>query len=205
MTDTVFIHETAEVSPFANVGLGTRIWHHVHIRERATIGRQCILGKGVYVDFGVEIGDRCKIQNGAFLYHGVTLEEGVFVGPGVLFTNDRVPRAITPEGDLKAAEDWEAGSIRVRRGASVGAGAIILPGVEIGRWAMIGAGAVVTRDVPDHGLVLGNPARLMGFVCRCGRRLRPDPTGTPNRLLCPVCNWALELPHDPDRPTDHRP
>jgi len=201
----VFIHSTAEVSPGAWLADGTRIWHHVHVREGARIGRQCILGKGVYVDFDVTIGDRCKIQNGAYLYHGVTLEEGVFVGPNAVFTNDRVPRAITPEGELKAAEDWEAGRILVRRGASVGAGAIVLPGVEIGRWAMVGAGAVVTRDVPDHGLVLGNPARLVGYVCRCGRRLAPAPASPPNLLMCSACNWTLEPPGDPDRPPDHRP
>jgi len=165
------IHPTAEVSPLATIGEGTRIWHQAQVRERARIGRSCIIGKGVYIDFDVVIGDRVKIQNGVSIYHGATIEDGVFVGPHACLTNDKLPRAITPDGELKRDADWEVGRILVRYGASIGAGVIILPGVTVGRFAMVGAGAVVTRDVTAHALVVGNPARLAGFVCACGHRL----------------------------------
>lgn len=177
------IHETAEVDPRAAVGDGTRIWHQAQIREGASIGRDCILSKGVYVDRDVTIGDRVKIQNGACVYHGSTIGDGVFLGPGVILTNDLVPRAVTPEGEAKGDEDWEEGRIEIREGAAIGAGAIVLPGVTIGMWAMVGAGAVVTRDVPDHVLVVGAPARAAGHVCACGRRLGED-------LTCPACGRA---------------
>ena len=120
------IHPTAELSTQATVGDGTQIWHQAQVREDAHIGRNCILGKGVYVDFGVRIGDNCKLQNGAFVYHGATLEDGVFVGPGAFLTNDKLPRAINPDGSLKSADDWDVGEILVRRGASLGAGCIVL-------------------------------------------------------------------------------
>ncbi len=183
------IHETAEVSPLATVGEDTRIWHHAQVRERARIGRGCTLGKGVYVDFDVVIGDNVKIQNGVMLFHGCVVEDGAFLGPGVILTNDKFPRAINPDGTLKTDADWEVGTVRVRRGASVGAGAVVLPGVTIGQFAMVGAGAVVTRDVPDHGLVVGNPARLVGFVCFCGLPVA-RPAGT-DRIACSRCGAPL--------------
>jgi acetyltransferase-like isoleucine patch superfamily enzyme len=167
----IHIHSTAEVSPNAEIGAGCRIWHQAQVRERVKMGGNCIIGKGSYIDFGVELGDNVKVQNGAFLYHGCTIESGVFVGPGVILTNDRYPRAVSPDGSLKRDGDWEVGETLIRSGASLGAGSIILPGVTIGRFAMVAAGAVVTRDVPDHGLVAGNPARLVGWACACGRRL----------------------------------
>jgi acetyltransferase-like isoleucine patch superfamily enzyme len=189
------IHPTADVSPHARIGHGTRIWHQAQVRERAQIGANCIVGKGAYIDFDVRIGDNVKIQNGVFVYHGVTLEDGVFVGPRVCFTNDMFPRAITPDGALKTDTDWEVGSILVRYGASLGAGAIILPDVTIGRFALVGAGAVVTKDVPDHGLVLGSPARLVGYVCACARRLRErERHGDLSLLECPACAASYELP-----------
>lgn len=166
-----FIHSTADVSPAASVGEGTKIWQDCQVREGAVIGRDCVLGKGVYIDAGVRVGDNVKIQNGVSVYSGVTLEDGVFCGPGSVFTNDKEPRAVNPDGSLKGSGDWAVGRTLVRYGASIGANATIVCGVTIGRWAMVGAGAVVTRDVPDHGLVLGNPARLRGFVCSCGGRL----------------------------------
>jgi UDP-2-acetamido-3-amino-2,3-dideoxy-glucuronate N-acetyltransferase len=165
------IHPSAEVSPHAHIGEGTRVWHHSQVREGARVGHSCNIGKGVYIDFDVTIGNLVKIQNGASIYHGATVEDGAFIGPNVCLTNDRLPRSITPEGLLKGVADWEAGRILVQRGASLGAGAVILPGVTIGPWAMVGSGAIVTRDVPPHGLVVGNPARLVGYVCACGRRL----------------------------------
>ena len=158
------------------------------MREGAVIGQHCIIGKDVYVDFGVIIGNNVKVQNNALLYHGVTIEDGVFIGPQVCLTNDRFPRAITRDGRLKSADDWQVGLTLIRYGASVGAGAIVLPNVTIGRFAMVAAGALVTRSVPDHGLVLGVPGRLVGYVCCCGRRL----TQVANDWRCFVCNWAFQ-------------
>ncbi len=189
MSDT-YIHPTADVSPKATLGEGTKIWHQAQIREGAVLGRNCILGKGAYVDFGVQIGDNVKIQNRASIYHGVNLENGVFVGPHVIFTNDKLPRAINPDGSLKSDDDWELGLILVKEGASLGAGAIIVTGVTIGRFAMIGAGAVVTKDVPDYGLVYGNPARLAGYVCERGHKVEAKSSG---RWECPVCGKELAI------------
>ena len=157
------IHQTAEVSPRARVGTNTRIWNYTQVREGVEIGQNCIIGKNVYIDFDVAIGDNVKIQNNALIYHGATIEDGVFIGPQACLTNDRIPRAITPDGQLKSTDDWIVGPIIVRYGASIGAGAIILPNVTVGRFAMVAAAAVVTHDVPDHGLVIGSPARLVGY------------------------------------------
>ena len=164
----VRIHSTAEVSEKAEIGAGTSIWHHAQVREGVKIGQNCIIGKGVYVDEGVPIGNNVKIQNYVSVYHGVKLEDGVFVGPHVCFTNDMWPRAINPDGSLKAADDWTLSETLVRRGSALGANSTIRCGITIGEWAMVGSGSVVTHDVPDHGLVYGNPAHLHGFVCACG-------------------------------------
>ncbi len=126
----VRIHPTAEVSPGATLGDGVRIWNHCQVREGARIGNGCILSKDVYVDAGVVIGDHCKIQNGISIYHGVTLEDGVFLGPHMVFTNDLRPRAINPDGSLKSATDWALSETRIGRGASIGAGAVIVCGVS---------------------------------------------------------------------------
>jgi acetyltransferase-like isoleucine patch superfamily enzyme len=184
------IHPTADVSPKAHIGEGTSIWHHSQIREGATIGRECIIGKNVYVDFDVPIGNRVKIQNNCSVYHGATLQDGAFLGPHVVLTNDLYPRAINPDGTLKGNDDWEVGPICICYGAAVGAQAVILPGVTIGRFAMIGAGAVVTADVPAHGLVIGAPARLIGYVCACGRRLVAAAGG----LRCERCGAVYSDP-----------
>jgi acetyltransferase-like isoleucine patch superfamily enzyme len=189
-TVKTIIHPTASVSTKASIGPGTRIWNHVQVREDANIGSNCIIGKDAYIDFSVQIGDNVKIQNGALIYHGTTLESGVFVGPGVIFTNDKNPRAINPDGSLKGNDDWDVGEIQVCFGASVGAGAIVLPNVTIGEFALVGAGAVVTRDVPAHGLVLGNPARQIGYVCKSAHRLVRDDRG---HLHCPVCGEEYEM------------
>jgi UDP-2-acetamido-3-amino-2,3-dideoxy-glucuronate N-acetyltransferase len=171
--DSVTIHPSADVSDDAEIGVGTRVWQQVQVREGAIVGSECILGKGVYVDFNVHIGDRCKLQNGVSVFHGFSLEDGVFLGPGVMLLNDKNPRAINADGSLKSDSDWIASEAAVRRGAAVGGGAVVLPGVNIGSFAMVGAGAVVTKDVPDHGIVFGNPARLRGFACVCGQKLNP--------------------------------
>jgi len=185
-----FIHPTAEVSPQADIGPGTRIWHQVQVRERTHVGAHCIVGKGAYIDFGVVVGDNVKIQNGVYVYHGVTVQDGVFLGPGVILTNDKLPRAINPDGTLKADADWEVSPILIQRGASIGAGAVVLPGVTVGEFAMVGAGAVVTRDVPPHAMVYGNPARLHGYVCRCGRPLSEQGN---RQWKCEVCNESYSF------------
>jgi len=187
-----YVHPTADVSPRASIGPGVQIWHQAQVREGAHIGANSIIGKGVYVDFDVSIGANCKLQNGVCVYHGATVEDGVFLGPGVILTNDRLPRAINPDGSLKSAADWQVSPILVRTGASLGTGAVILPGITVGEFAMVGAGAVVTRDVPPHGLVYGNPARLHGYVCRCGQALAAAP-GEPGAWVCPACGRRYQL------------
>jgi acetyltransferase-like isoleucine patch superfamily enzyme len=184
------VAQTAVVAPDARVGPGTRIWHHAQVREGARIGSECNVGKGVYVGAGVVVGDRCKIENNASLFEGLVLEDGVFVGPHVVFTNDRRPRATNPDGSLQTAADWEMGRTTVRRGASVGAGAIVLPGLEIGRHALVGAGAVVTRDVDPHAVVVGNPARQIGWICACGRERSATPPAPGTELRCARCGPA---------------
>ncbi len=189
----VRIHATADVAADAVIGPGTSIWNHAQVRERARVGAECIIGKNVYIDADVVIGDRCKVQNNVSLYHGVTVEDGVFIGPHVCFTNDRLPRAINPDGSLKSDADWEVGPILVRHGAALGANSTILPGVTIGAWAMVGSGSVVTRDVADHELVVGNPARRLGTACSCGQALRDGEDGQPFAGPCPRCGAALPV------------
>lgn len=186
------IHPTADVSHKASIGDGTSIWHQAQVRDDATIGRQCILGKGVYVDKGVVVGDRVKIQNYASLFHGTIVEDGAFLGPYCCLTNDKRPRAITPSGELQRDADWDEAGVKVSEGASIGAGAVILPGVTVGRFAMVGAGAVVTKDVPAHGLAMGNPATLAGYVCRCGQRLVTQSSGL-ECLSCGETYHGLEV------------
>ncbi len=171
----VKVHPTANVSKDAVVGDGTQVWHEAQVREGARIGRHCRLGKGVYVDAGVTVGDHCKLQNGATVYRGVTIGDRVFVGPHAVFTNDPYPRAARTDWRTHPGEDkspeWEVVKTVVEDGASIGANATVLCGLTIGENAMVGAGAVVTKDVPRHALVVGNPAKVCGYVCDCGRRL----------------------------------
>jgi len=175
------------------VGAGTSIWNRAQVRGGARIGRDCVIGRDVFIDEAVEIGDRVKIQNGALVYHGVTVEDGVFIGPGAILTNDRYPRAITSTGDLARAADWTVSPIRLGHGASVGAGAIVVAGTDVGAFSTVGAGAVVTRDVPPHSLVVGNPARRIGWMCACGMRLL-DADDQPA---------AADLPHYATHPELH--
>ena len=189
------VHPTAEVSPLATIGQGTRIWHHAQVREWARIGQNCVLGKGIYVDHDVQIGDNCKLQNGALIYVGATLEDGVFVGPGACVANDRYPRAINPDGTPRTEADWQPGAVLVKHGASLGAGAVIVPDAVIGEWAMVAAEAVVTGNVPTHGLVQGVPARLSGFACRCGHRLAvADDSGPLWQMRCARCGDTIAIP-----------
>jgi UDP-2-acetamido-3-amino-2,3-dideoxy-glucuronate N-acetyltransferase len=177
------VHPTAIVEETAVVGSGTVVWDLARLREGATVGENCVIGRGAYVDRDVQIGDGCKIQNQALIYWPAQLGCGVFVGPGVILTNDRNPRAVQPDFQRKQDGDWEAAGVSVREGASIGAGAVVLGGVIVGRWALVGAGAVVTSDVPDYALVMGNPARRVGWVGPSGHRLEPDGGG---QWRCPV-------------------
>jgi acetyltransferase-like isoleucine patch superfamily enzyme len=161
------------------------------VREGAVIGNECVVGGDVYIDAGVVIGDRVKIQNGALLYRGVTVEAAVFIGPRAIVTNDRHPRSVGTDGALSGAEDWTVTPTRLEHACSIGAGAIVVAGADVGRYAMVGAGAVVTRSVPAHALVVGNPARAIGWVCECGRRLddgsRCPADGRQYRIEAGVC------------------
>jgi UDP-2-acetamido-3-amino-2,3-dideoxy-glucuronate N-acetyltransferase len=177
----VFAHPTAIVES-DDVGAGTRIWAYAHVLPGASIGRDCNVGDHCFVEGGASVGDAVTLKNGTAVWEGVTLEDGVFVGPGAVFTNDLRPRSPRYEdAAARYADDGWLQTTTVRRGATIGAGAVILPGIEVGAYAMVAAGAVVTRDVPSHALVVGSPARAAGWVCACGARLH-DP-GAP----CPEC------------------
>lgn len=164
----VRIAPSADVSTDAVIGDGTSIWHLAQVREGAELGENCIVGRGAYVGTGVRIGRNCKIQNYALVYEPAALGDGVFIGPAVVLTNDAYPRAITPAGELKSADDWEAVGVEIGDGASIGARATCVAPVRIGKWATVAAGAVVVKDVPDYALVVGVPARKVGWVGRAG-------------------------------------
>ncbi len=165
------IKDTAQVAPTAVLGDGTTVWELAQIREDARLGTGCVIGRGAYVGTGVSIGNNVKLQNYALVYEPAELGDGVFVGPAAVLTNDEYPRSIDPDGNLKRASDWQAVGVSVREGASLGARSVCVAPVVIGRWSMVAAGAVVTKDVPDFALVVGVPARQIGWVGRSGRRL----------------------------------
>jgi UDP-2-acetamido-3-amino-2,3-dideoxy-glucuronate N-acetyltransferase len=159
-----YVHPTAIVEDGAKIGKHTKVWHFGHVRKGAELGENCVLGKSVFIDAGVKIGDNVKIQNFATLYLGLTIEDGVYIGPSVTFTNDKIPRAINPDGTPKSPSDWTCLKTVIKKGASIGANATVLPGITIGEWAMIGAGSVVTRDVPNFSVVVGSPAKVVATV-----------------------------------------
>jgi acetyltransferase-like isoleucine patch superfamily enzyme len=175
---------TADVDERALIGEGTAVWHLAQIREDAVLGAECVIGRGAYVGPGVRIGDRVKLQNHALVYEPAVLEDNVFIGPAAVLTNDLYPRSTSPDGRLKRPQDWSALGVTVREGASVGARAVIVAGVTIGRWALVAAGAVVHRDVPDFALVVGTPAHRVKWVGRAGVPLEPV-EGQPCRWRCP--------------------
>ena len=173
--ENVYIHPSAHVSEQAEIGKGTKIWINAQIREHAVIGENCVIGKDTYIDTGVMIGSGVKIQNGVSIFHGVTIADDVFIGPNACFTNDYFPRAFIA--------DWKVTETKIERGASIGANATIICGCTLGEYCMVGAGSVVARDVPPYMLVMGNPARLIRTVCRCGEKLNGD--------TCSACGFTL--------------
>ena len=176
------IHETADISESAHLGSGTCVWQNTHIRERAKLGNLTIVGRNVYIGPGVEIGNNCKIQNSALIYEPAKLEDGVFIGPSVILTNDKYPRAINPDSTLKRGSDWNLVGVTIRKGASIGAGSICVAPVEIGEWALIAAGSTVTIDVPAFALVAGSPAKRINWVGKSGIPLKKI---SENRFECP--------------------
>jgi UDP-2-acetamido-3-amino-2,3-dideoxy-glucuronate N-acetyltransferase len=177
-----FVHESSYVDEPCTIGAGTKIWHFSHVMKGAVIGRNCNIGQNVVVSPGVRIGDNCKIQNNVSVYEGVVLEDHVFCGPSMVFTN-----VINPRSEIVRRNEYQ--QTRVGRGASIGANATLVCGHSIGQYAFIGAGAVVTKDVPDFALMLGNPARRAGWICRCGVRLKLDG----ERGRCQACGAAYAL------------
>jgi UDP-2-acetamido-3-amino-2,3-dideoxy-glucuronate N-acetyltransferase len=186
----VRIHPTALVEDGVEIGAGSSVWDSVHIRRGAKIGADCIVGEKSYIAYDVVVGDRCKINAFVYICAGVTLETGVMASAGTIFTNDRFPRATTP--DLSAlrssAPDEHTLQTLVREGATLGAGCRIGPGLTVGRFAMVGMGSVVTKSVGDFLLVVGNPARAVGAVCRCGNAIARFPKNSPPQDLTAACN-----------------
>lgn len=165
------IAPSATVEPGSVVGEDTSVWDLTQIREGASIGRECVIGRNVFIDRGVVIGDRCKVQNNALLYTPAQLADGVFIGPAVVLTNDRYPRAVGSDGSLKGATEWHAEGVRIETGASIGAASVLLAGVTVGAWALVAANSMVTADVPAHALVAGSPAKRIGWVGKAGHPL----------------------------------
>jgi UDP-2-acetamido-3-amino-2,3-dideoxy-glucuronate N-acetyltransferase len=177
-----FVHESSYVDEPCQIGEGTRIWHFSHVMRDCVIGQRCNIGQNVVVSPGVRLGNNCKIQNNVSLYTGVILEDDVFCGPSMVFTN-----VVNPRSEVVRKDEYKP--TLVRRGASIGANATVVCGTTIGTYAFVGAGAVVTHDVPDFALVVGNPARLSGWMCRCGIKL--DVAG--EKVGCGVCGTAYRL------------
>jgi len=176
-------HETAIIEESANIGSNTKIWHFAHIRENTNIGKDCNLGKDVYIDFEVKIGDNVKIQNGVSIWNGITIEDNVFIGPNACFVNDLYPRS----------KIWNKDKVKktlIKEGASIGANSTILCNLEIGKYALIGAGSVVTKSVPNYGVVIGNPAKLIGYVCICGNKLK---SLRENIMICDSCKKEINI------------
>lgn len=185
--DTFFIHDSSYIESNVEIGNGTKIWHHCHIRSGALIGENVNIGKGVYVDSGVVIGDNVRIQNGVSLYKGVVIEDDVFLGPHCNFTNDLFPRA--------NSENWEIIPTIIRKGASVGSNATIVCGVTVGQYSLISVGAVVTEDTLPHSLMIGHPARLKGFVCQCGYKMDKQilSSGLVSEYRCSKCAGYINV------------
>ena len=180
----VRIVESADVSPSAVIGEGSSVWHLAQVREDAVLGENCVIGRGAYVGTGVHLGDNCKVQNYALVYEPAQLGHGVFIGPAAVLTNDHNPRAINPDGSIKDASDWEPVGVTIEEGVAIGARAVCVAPVTIGKWATVAAGAVVTKDVKPYALVMGVPARQYGWVGRAGEVLEPV-EGAVGQFRCP--------------------
>ncbi|MFJ4107269.1 acyltransferase [Oerskovia enterophila] len=178
----VRVAASADVAESASLGEGTQIWDLAQVREGAVLGESCIVGRGAYIGTGVRMGRHCKVQNLALVYEPAEIADGVFIGPGAVLTNDTYPRAVNPDGSLKSAADWQAVGVTIGEGASIGARAVCVAPVTIGAWSTVAAGAVVTKDVPDHAIVVGVPARQVGWVGHAGHPLRREA----EFLVCPV-------------------
>lgn len=175
----VFVHESSYVDDNVKIGKGTKIWHFCHIQSGAIIGENCSFGQNVNVSNNVKMGNGCKLQNNVSVYEGVELEDYVFCGPSMVFTNDLTPRAKYPKGSAGYKKTL------LKTGATVGANATIVCGNTLGKWSMIASGAVVTKDVPDHALMAGVPAKQVGWVCECGAVLKDG-------FVCPECGRFYE-------------
>lgn len=178
----IHVEPTADVAEDAELGADTTVWHLAQVRELASVGMECTIGRGAYLGPGVQLGARCKIQNYALVYEPAVLADGVFVGPAAVLTNDLYPRAVNPDGQLLGPDDWTSVGVQLREGSSIGARAVCVAPVTVGRWAMVAAGSVVTRDVADFSLVAGSPARHVRWVGRSGRAL----TEVDGAWVCPV-------------------
>jgi UDP-2-acetamido-3-amino-2,3-dideoxy-glucuronate N-acetyltransferase len=189
------IHPSAHVSDQAELADGVSVWQNAQVREKTKIGARTIIGMGTYIDAGVQVGADCKFQNYVCTYAGVTIEDGVFCGPCVVFTNDLNPRAIRPDGGIKATTDWVLTETRVCYGAALGSNSTIVCGTRIGRWALVAAGSVVSKSVPDYALVSGNPARVRAFVSPAGFKMTvvsETPDGV--TMKCPKSGDLIEIP-----------
>lgn len=183
------IDAAAEVATTATIGQGCTVWALARIRDGASLGESCVIGRGAYVGVGVRIGARVKIQDNALIYEPAIIDDGAFIGPGVVLTNDHHPRAVRPDGVLKGSQDWKPAGVRIGEGASLGAASVCVAPVSVGPWALVGAGAVVVRDVPAHALVVGNPARQVGWVGRAGHRL----VGADEEWTCPETQQRYQV------------
>lgn len=180
-----FIHPSANVDGNIEIGINSRVWSNSQITSGVKIGSNTTVGRNVYIGPGVRVGDNCKIQNNALLYEPASIKDGVFIGPGVILTNDKYPRAINPEGTVKGVLDWEAVGVQIEYGASIGAGSVCVAPSKIGEWAVVAAGSVVIGDVSPYALVAGSPARRIGWVGKSGVPLKP--TGD-SLFVCPKTN-----------------
>ncbi|WP_433294427.1 DapH/DapD/GlmU-related protein [Actinoplanes sp. CA-030573] len=186
--EKVMVTASADVADGAHIGARTKVWHQAQVDAGVSVGTDCVLGKAVHLCSKAQVGNKVKIQDGCGVY-GAVLEDAVMLAPGVRLLEDSAPRAVTPDGQLKGRDDWGRQPVTIRYGATIGANAVVLPGITVGRFAMVGAGAVVGRDVADHGLILGNPGRQVGWACQCGHRLD-------DIFTCPSCGrHYLERPH----------
>jgi UDP-2-acetamido-3-amino-2,3-dideoxy-glucuronate N-acetyltransferase len=190
--DTFYIHPSSIVDKGVVIGAGTKVWHFCHLMPDSTIGNNCILGQNIYIDKNVSIGNRVKIQNNVSVYNGVTIEDDVFLGPSVVFTN-----VINPRSFIERKDEFKA--TLIKKGATIGANATILCGIEIGSYAMVGAGTVVAKNVPSYALVVGNPSRQIGWVSENGNRLEFNETGI---AICEATGKKYKLQHDSINPLD---